>query len=907
MDSRPAVGPPIVEAHAAPISLASSEPAAWAVGVVLIVGLVVAHILQPDGVAGQSTYLAVTGGAAAAATLGARRQTAEWRFPWRCVAMGLTLSAIGDSILLVYTLFGHLVPEVSAADSFWLGSYVALVIGLSSLVIGDGGWRRVDIDGLTDIGSYAVLILLAMTQFSAVGDIISDASRSVLTRLIWTAYPVLDAALLGVVVQTMVKRRLRGRNGLLLCSGVVLWLIADFVTLTMTDINTIFPWLDAGFMLGAVGLAAATWPRDTARPPEKVARPSARLTDTRILVTLLPLPVPGIVEMWEQVHGRDPNPVPLLLATVVLVCLAYVRSTRLVKGRNVQTQALENSQRFYAALAENASDAVIVVDKDGRILNDAPNLATMLGRAGTSTIGVDATQLLLPLDRDAGKSMLERWFSMVGAVTEAELRATNRDGTDRWFGIRASNLSNDPAVGGMVVNLHDITDRKRAEDELSHKAFHDSLTGLANRGLFRDRLEHALERTSRRGTEVAVVYLDLDGFKVINDSRGHEAGDQVLREAAARLTRTVRNVDTVSRHGGDEFAILIEDSTRALGEAKAVADRVLACLTTPFTVHSQEVVLSASIGITVGDIGCTASSMMRDADLAMYKAKTTGKGRWAVYEPAMRTAALERLELESDLRQALDKEQLRLVYQPVIDLRSNTVVGFEALLRWDHPRIGLVGPGTFIPIAESNGMIVSIGHWVLEEACRTAAEWHRSFPELPQTMAVNLSACQIATPEVVGHVAGALEHSGFAAESLILEMTESVLVQDADAAGHRLEQLRALGVRLAIDDFGTGYSSLSYLRQFPIDILKIDRSFTQTITDHSPMPAIVRGLLDLAKTLGMETIAEGIELSVQLDNLRDGNCDFGQGMLIAEPLDLVAATAMIAAARRGLLTLAGTI
>jgi diguanylate cyclase (GGDEF)-like protein len=474
------------------------------------------------------------------------------------------------------------------------------------------------------------------------------------------------------------------------------------------------------------------------------------------------------------------------------------------------------------------------------------------------------------------------------------VQTVNTDGTERWFGIRAANLSSDPVVGGLVVNLRDITDRKRAEQALTHSAFHDSVTGLANRALFQDRLEHALDRTARTGLGVAVVYLDLDGFKMVNETRGHEAGDQVLREVATRVTSAVRNLDTVSRIGGDEFAILIEESTRVLDEAETVAERVLQSLTAPFIVGVQPIVLSASIGIAVGDVSCTASSMMRDADVAMYKAKTTGKAKWALYQPEMRAATLDRVELESDLHQVLEGHQLRLVYQPVIELESDKIVGFEALVRWDHPTRGLIQPDAFIPIAECNGTIVGIGRWVLEEACRTAAKWRSMYPADKMTIGVNLSARQLAAPDIVSDVANALLRSGLGSASLVLEMTESVLVQDAETATRRLEALRALGVRIAIDDFGTGYSSLSYLRQFPIDILKIDKSFTDTITEHLQVPPIVHGLLELARTLDMVTVAEGIELEVQRDCYRDQQCGFGQGYLFSKPLDADDATRLLA-------------
>jgi diguanylate cyclase (GGDEF)-like protein/PAS domain S-box-containing protein len=689
-----------------------------------------------------------------------------------------------------------------------------------------------------------------------------------------------------VVAQAMFSRRLRGRSGVFLGCGVALWLAADFISLVYGDVASIERWLDLGWMAGAIGLAISAWPAPAAEREPETTFADTRVTNGRIFITLLPLLVPGIIQIWLHGRGHHPNPVLLFSATVALVVLAFARSTRLVKARNRQEAALQRSTQFYAALAENSSDAVIVIDEAGLILNDAPNLATMLGQRGVPTRGLDALELLRPRDLESARRVLARWWLTSGMIADAELRATHVDGTDRWFGVRAANLAADPVVGGMVINMRDITDRKRAERALTHSGFHDSLTGLANRALFHDRLEHALDRTARSGLGVAIVYLDLDGFKMVNDMCGHEAGDQVLREVAARVTGAVRTLDTVSRLGGDEFAILIEESTRVLDEAETVAERVQQALTEPFSVDGQrQIVLSASIGIAIGDMSCTASSMLRDADVAMYKAKTTGKARWALYEPAMRTVALDRIQLEGDLHQAIHEKQLRLVYQPIIKLRSNKIVGFEALLRWDHPTRGVIEPDIFIPIAESSGTIVPIGRWVLEEACRTAALWQRTFPMRKLTMAVNLSARQLVAPDVVSDVANALVRSGFGAASLILEMTESVLIQDAETATTRLHALRALGVRLAIDDFGTGYSSLSYLRQFPIDILKIDKSFTDTITDRSQIPPIVHGLLELAKTLEMTAVAEGIEHEVQRDSLRDQDCEFGQGFLFSKPLD----------------------
>ena len=418
------------------------------------------------------------------------------------------------------------------------------------------------------------------------------------------------------------------------------------------------------------------------------------------------------------------------------------------------------------------------------------------------------------------------------------------------------NLSGDPDVGGMVVNLTDITERKRVQDELAHQSLHDTLTGLANRPLFHDRVEHAVRRSTRTGDSVAVILLDIDGFKSINDSLGHEAGDAVLLEVTQRLVRMFRATDTVARLGGDEFAMLVEDSHDALDGATVMADRIVQALAMPLTFRQQSIVPSASLGIAVGTSTSSASSLLRDADVAMYRAKTTRRGKWVAYKPEMRAATTERLLLESELApHALDARQFRLVYQPIIELATERVVGFEALLRWDHPTLGLVMPDKFIPIIEDNGMIVPIGGWVLRTACMAAARWQRTYRiHPPLSMAVNLSARQIAAPGLVGDVRDALDQSSFDPSLLVLELTETALVQDPTIASDRLHELRALGVRVAVDDFGVGYSSLSYLRQFPIDILKIDRSFVDTINDRDHVPAIVRGLLDLGKTLGLEIV-----------------------------------------------------
>lgn len=401
----------------------------WPVVSLTLVALIcAAHLVRPDGAAGQITFLAVTVGAAVAASIGARRQTGSRRFAWTCVALGVSFSAIGDAIYYLMGLIQGSFSDLSIADAFWLASYVGIAVGLSTMIVGHGS-RRVDVDGLIDIGSFVVLAVIVVTQLSVVRDTLRDTSFPIFSRVVWTAYPMLDAALLGVVTQAMVSKRLRNLNGLFLSLGVALWLVADFASLLIVDKTTVTRWLDIGWMVGAASIAVAAWPSRARRAPPGDALAVHRVTDARIAITLLPLLVPGLIEIWALRQGHDPSAVPLFAATVVLVGLAFARSTRLVKSRNRQEEALERKTWFYTALAENSSDAVIVVDKVGRILNEAPNLAAMLGRAGEATTGMDGIGLLQLADRDAALAALDRWSQTSGVVAETEVRATNVDGS----------------------------------------------------------------------------------------------------------------------------------------------------------------------------------------------------------------------------------------------------------------------------------------------------------------------------------------------------------------------------------------------------------------------------------------------------------------------------------------------
>jgi diguanylate cyclase (GGDEF)-like protein/PAS domain S-box-containing protein len=500
-------------------------------------------------------------------------------------------------------------------------------------------------------------------------------------------------------------------------------------------------------------------------------------------------------------------------------------------------------------------------------------------------------RLLHPDDRQRVLELVER-ARTAGTGFECEHRVVRPDGAVRVLQARGevhADGAGRPAT--MVGTAQDVTQRKQLEEQLVRQALNDPLTGLANRALFADRLEHALAHGQRPGVTVAILVIDLDGFKDINDSLGHDAGDDLLMIAGMRLQGHARPGDTVARLGGDEFGVLLEDI--AADEAVRSAEALLEGLATPIVLRDRDLTPTASIGIAIA-AGEDAETLLRNADTAMYAAKRQGKGRYALFEPAMHATVIERLDLAADLSRAVEKGQLHLCYEPQISLASGRICCLEALVRWRHPARGEVSPGEFIPLAEDTGMILAIGRWVLREACRQVKAWQERWPApAPLTIAVNLSARQLQHPGIVDEVRAALAAAGLDPQSLVLEITETAIMEHLDAAITLLTELRRLGVRLALDDFGTGYSSLSYLQRLPVDILKIDRSFVAGVARSTEDSALARGILTLGQTLGLETVAEGIETAEQLAALRALGCQLGQGYLFARPLGPAAVDALL--------------
>lgn len=560
--------------------------------------------------------------------------------------------------------------------------------------------------------------------------------------------------------------------------------------------------------------------------------------------------------------------------------------------------ALCASERRFRSLVKNSQDVIAIIDEQGECHFISPAASAIWGADPSELVGTSIYNLVDEEDGIGLRKIIQSVAIDSGATVHTELRM--RTPNSRWgeFEVTASNLLREPSIEGIVLTCRDVSERKQFQAQLIHQAFNDGLTGLPNRALLMNRLQHAAERAARHETKIAVIFLDLDNFKFINDSLGHEAGDALLIAVAERLKACVRPGDTVARLGGDEFTILLE-SIEGLETATRVAERIVESLREPIQLGSREVFATGSIGIVIGDESHTRSDiLLRDADTAMYQAKADGKARYVVFDRSMTENAIERMEMENDLRQAIDRGQLRLHFQPIIGLQSGNVDEVEALVRWEHPTWGLVAPIRFIPIAEETGLILPIGLWVFEEACLHQKKWSEKYPNNPElVVSINVSARQIQSHSFVSEVAAILERTGVNGHSVKVELTESavILSRDMDTIVQRLTALRDLGISVALDDFGTGYSSMSHLSQLPIDTLKIDQSFVRALGDSAESDAIVKAILALAKSLRLVVTSEGIETMEQLNTLTDMGCELGQGYYFAKPLTNDAFESLLAA------------
>lgn len=557
--------------------------------------------------------------------------------------------------------------------------------------------------------------------------------------------------------------------------------------------------------------------------------------------------------------------------------------------------AMHASEQRYRGLVEELP-AAILVHHNGRMQYLNPSCLRLLEFPDAAASADQSIMAYIePADQENARLHLDSLEA--GKITGDSSEYRLRTAAGNAIVVEATSVlvthDGHPAIQTL---LRDVTQQRRLETALFHQAFHDTLTGLANRALFRDRVQHAVAK-ARRGTTspyasgVAVLFIDLDHFKNVNDAHGHAVGDALLQAVATRLRAETRGCDTVARLGGDEFAVVLEQIA-GVESADTVAQRILASLRSPFHVDGRDLMVGASIGIASGSLALDSDALLRNADLALYSAKTQGRFRAVTFAPHMRVIALRRIEIEADLRVAVQDPVtagFRIVYQPVVDLERHVITGVEALLRWNHAVRGATSPATFIPIAEESGLIVPLGRWVLREACRQWSEWQlqlaqarrRADPMLATNISVNLSARQLQDPQIVYDVSSALADYGVPPELLVLEITESVMMQDPQLTLARLRDLKLLGVQLAIDDFGTGYSSLSYLREYPVDILKIEKSFIERLGRGGDETVITTAIISLGRSLSLRVVAEGIEEASQVTRLRELGCDRGQGFLFS--------------------------
>jgi diguanylate cyclase (GGDEF)-like protein/PAS domain S-box-containing protein len=568
--------------------------------------------------------------------------------------------------------------------------------------------------------------------------------------------------------------------------------------------------------------------------------------------------------------------------------LSFVSQIQDVTERKEVEQVIVESEERFRSLVQYSSDIITILEDDGTVRYTSPAVEKVMGYKPEEQVGTNAFESVHPDDRDRALDTFAELLKRPGLHPPLEFRLPHKDGSWRYLEHIVNNLLDDPVVQGVVITTRDVTERNAMEDQLHHQAFHDPLTGLPNRTLFMDRLEHAVTLANRRGRKVAVLFIDLDNFKVVNDSLGHNAGDQLLIAVAERLKACLRSEDTAARLGGDEFTILVEDIV-SVGEVVQLAGRIADILQPPFALEEQEVVPTVSTGIALSNSAHEQpADLLRHADLAMYRAKHRGKARYEVFEPTMGANAVERLLLETGLRRALVRQQFRVYYQPIVALDNDKIAGVEALVRWEHPKRGLLPPEAFLSVAEETGLIVRIGQWVLQEAGKQARIWQERYPGTPPlTVSVNLSTREFFHPKLVAEV---LDESEIDPASLQLEITEGAMKANGTYSADRiLRNLKRIGVQLAIDDFGLGYSSLSYLKRFPVDFLKIDRSFIAGLGGEPNVAStkdaeIIKAMIQLTHALGLKVIAEGVETSEQLGRLRNMKCDLAQGNYFSEPL-----------------------
>ncbi|MCX9191822.1 phosphodiesterase [Carbonactinospora thermoautotrophica] len=810
--------------------------------------------------------------------LRARTRSGRARLTWTLIGCAALASTGGNLVWAWYeVVLNRRVPDPSLADAFFLWYPLLLIAGFLVLA-------RFPRGGVSVLCLFLDAWLVAGTLFSlawsfALIRLVPEAGGNLLDLAVLLAYPVMGIFIITVLAGLQFRAPPQDRPALgLVVLGLAVIAVADALW-TLPTLHSSFRsggLLDAAWFSGAVVLAVAPW-----------VDASDRVVTTRRAISLLGVLTPylaaaasGTAVVAGILTGNPLDPVVLLIGGSVIIALLIRQGVTLLDNVALNRELAAREDHF-RSLVQGSSDVIMIATEQGQLRYLSPAVEQVFGYQPDELVGSQLRLIIHPEDAAEFMAELREFVDSGAPSTRIDCRVRGADGTWRHT---ESTVSRHPE--GLIFNSRDVSDRVALQEQLTYFAFHDTLTGLPNRALFADRVTHALEQRGIDKRPIAVLFLDLDGFKAVNDSVGHAAGDELLIQAARRLRSVIRAGDTAARFGGDEFAVLLEsDATPKV--ARDVAERLLAALSEPYRVGGVEVVVAASIGIAFSAPGTSTEELMRNADLAMYRAKANGKGRVEVYEPSMHTDVVRRVELEAQLRRALRERRFTLLYQPVVDLSSGRITDVEALIRWRDEGGALVTPAEFIRLAEDSGRIVQLGRWVIQEAVRQATRWHRAGHRIG--VAVNLSARQVATPGLIEGVQAALEGCGLPPEALTLEITESVLLDGVESTVSRLRAVKEYGVRLAIDDFGTGYSSLAYLCRLPVDLLKIDRAFIEGLgrdDDHAiNCGKLAAAIIRLGRDLDLELVVEGIERPEQLALLRDMGCQRGQGFLFSGPLD----------------------
>ncbi|MEX0734851.1 MAG: EAL domain-containing protein [Steroidobacteraceae bacterium] len=823
------------------------------------------------------------------------------RRTWTCFAAAIGVYSIGNVLNSTYWVFG-VDPFPSIGDVFFLGFYPLLFAGILTAIRAASvrmPWVRLALDAtilMLGFGAFFWFFVIAPT---AAADRDPDVIKYVLTQ----SYIALNCIMLlafGVLLMHAGSGAMARRTLVLLTIGFSTMSLADIVWAMAKVTGSYLP----GGLSDALYLSCYAWLIAAAREQLRGEAPVRAQSSAVGAALVQGMPYLAMLVSFLMLVYVESSSVasPATAMTVIIFLLTLLVMLR--QGVLSRDDALLRERRAagivearYASLIKNASDVIMIADVDGRLRFASPVAERTFGMHPDDLVGRN----LLDLWGEADRERLAAFLAEVAATrgrsvgpVEVTVGSGARRSTLESVG---SNLLDDPAIAGLALNFRDVSERKALEEQLRQLAFHDPLTLLANRSLFRNRVQHALALTQRSRQRVAVMFLDLDNFKNVNDSLGHDAGDRLLQAAAQRLVKSTRPSDTVARLGGDEFAILLEGINDS-ADVERIATAITRSFDEPLLLDGSDTHIAASIGIAFSQEDDDTEQLLRNADIAMYNAKATGKARFIVFQPRMQEQLRERLRLEEDIDRALERNEFFLEFQPVVDLKNRELLGIEALVRWQHPDHGLVMPAAFIPTVEESGRIVELGRWVLIEACRGVRAWRDSIVAGDGLrVAVNISGRHLQHADLVADVRNALEISGLEPENLVIELTESTIMHNTEVNLERFRELKALGVRLAIDDFGMGYSSLSYLHRFPIDILKIDRSFVGRLTEQDG-PELARAVVMLGETLGLETVAEGVEHEDQVAKLLELGCVAGQGFLFARSSSLADVTAMSFSARR---------